>query len=246
MIRRYSDLAGWFTLLTPPEEYGDEAVEAVRMLREHAARPVRDVLELGCGAGHLASHLKAHVALTLTDRSPEMLALSRARNPECAHAEADMRTLRLGRTFDAVLVHDAVMYLASEADLRAAIATAAAHLAPGGVALFLPDCVRETFAPDTQHGGSDAPDGRGMRFVEWTWDPDPTDEHFEHAVAYLLREPDGRVWAAHDHERYGLFSTDRWLGMMRDAGLAPRAERDPWRAVVLVGTRAPRPAGRGA
>ena len=40
-----------------------------------------------------------------------MLELSRTLNPDCEHLEGDMRTLRLGRTFDAVLIHDAVMYM---------------------------------------------------------------------------------------------------------------------------------------
>jgi hypothetical protein len=40
-----------------------------------------------------------------------MLALSMTVNPECEHIEGDMRTLRLGHTFDAVFLHDAVMSL---------------------------------------------------------------------------------------------------------------------------------------
>src|SRR3972149_1508073 len=59
------------------------------------------VLELGSGGGNNASHMKAHFKLTLVDRSPAMLAVSRALNPECEHLEGDMRTLRLGRGFDA-------------------------------------------------------------------------------------------------------------------------------------------------
>ena len=46
-----------------------------------------------------------------------------------------MRTLRLGRTLDAVLVHDAVTYLTTDEDLRAAMETAFAHLRPGGAAV---------------------------------------------------------------------------------------------------------------
>ena len=66
-----------------------------------------------------------------------------------------MRTVRLGRTFDCVFVHDAVCYMTTEHDLRAAIATAAAHCRPGGVVLMAPDYVRETFRPGTDHGGHD-------------------------------------------------------------------------------------------
>ena len=48
-----------------------------------------------------------------------MLALSATLNPECEHLEGDMRTLRLGRTFDVVFIHDAISYLTTEDDLRA-------------------------------------------------------------------------------------------------------------------------------
>ena len=79
----------------------------------------RTLLELGSGGGNNASHPKASYACTLTDRSPEMLELSRSLTPECEHVHGDMRTLRLGRSFDAVFVHDALMYLTSEDDLAA-------------------------------------------------------------------------------------------------------------------------------
>ena len=81
---------------------------------EKADGPVSTVLELGSGGGNNASHLKRHFTLTLVDRSPEMLELSRGLNPELEHVEGDMRTMRLDRTFDAVFVHDALAYILTE------------------------------------------------------------------------------------------------------------------------------------
>src|SRR5918993_593735 len=72
------------------------------------------------------------------------------------------------------MVQDAVLYLTSEDDLRLAMATAFVHCRPGGVALFAPDFVRETFAPATTHGGHDG-DGRALRYLAWIHDPDPAD-----------------------------------------------------------------------
>lgn len=48
--------------------------------------------------------------MTLVDLSPEMLTTSCALNPECEHLPGDMRTVRLGRLFDAVFIHDAIIY----------------------------------------------------------------------------------------------------------------------------------------
>jgi SAM-dependent methyltransferase len=157
------ELAPWFHLLTPPSDYVDDAAFVLGTLHEHIVGSLQTALELGCGGGNTASHLKAELKLTLTDVSPAMLAVSASINPECEHIVGDMRTLRLRRTFDAVLIHDAICYMTTEADLRAAIATAAEHLRPGGVAVFEPDHVREQFEVGTDHGGEDGlplPDGR--------------------------------------------------------------------------------------
>lgn len=122
--RLYGELASWFHLLTAPEEYAEEAELYRRLITEGSDRTPETVLELGSGGGNNASHMKAHFKLTLVDRSPEMLDVSRALNPECEHVVGDMRTIRLGRVFDAVFVHDALAYVSTEPDLRAVIETA--------------------------------------------------------------------------------------------------------------------------
>ena len=165
---------------------------SARHLRS-ASIPVRDVLELGSGGGNNAMHLKASFALTLVDLSEAMLAVSRRLNPECSHHRGDMRTVRLGRQFDAVFVHDAVDYMVTEADLRAVMDTAFVHCRPGGLALFVPDDTRESFVPGTDHGGHDGPDRRAARYLEWTWDPDPADTTVTTEYAFLLRDADGSV-----------------------------------------------------
>lgn len=222
-MRLYDDLAGWFHLLTAPAEYAEEAARYRELLAEACEGPARTLLELGCGGGNNASHLKRWFACTLTDRSPRMLAQSRAINPECEHAEGDMRTLRLGRAFDLAFVHDAVVYLTALDDVRAAAATAFAHLRPGGAALFVPDYTRETFAPGTSHGGHDGPDGRSLRYLEWVRDADPDDSRYEVDMAYLLRTPGGAVESAHDHCEEGLFTEAEWLEALGGAGFAVSA-----------------------
>jgi trans-aconitate methyltransferase len=214
----YRELASWFHVLTPPEEYADEAASALRLLRDAADGPVATLLELGSGGGNMASHLKGDVIVTLTDLSPDMLAVSRSINPELEHIQGDMRTLRLDRVFDAVLAHDAICYMTTEADLKAAMTTAFVHLRPGGAALFEPDYVRETLKPVTDHGGEDAPDGRALRYLEWVTDPDQDDDTYDVDYAILRRHPDGRVEVDHDHHVEGLFGRQQWLDWLRDVG----------------------------
>jgi trans-aconitate methyltransferase len=217
----YADLAAWWPLLSPPADYAEEAALYQAALVAEASRPLRTLLELGSGGGNNAFHLKKRFTMTLVEPSPGMLAVSRRLNPDCEHVAGDMRTIRLGRRFDAVFVHDAVMYMTNEVDLCAAMDTAFAHAEPGGVALFAPDHVRETFAPSTSHGGEDAPDGRGLRYLEWSWDPDPSDSTCVTEYAYLLRESNGAVRAVHDRHVEGLFARADWLRWLADAGFDP-------------------------
>jgi SAM-dependent methyltransferase len=216
--RLYGELASWFHLLTAPGNYEEEADLYRRLLIEHADGPVETVLELGSGGGNNASHLKEHFALTLVDRSPEMLELSRGLNPELEHVEGDMRSVRLGRTFDAVFVHDALAYVLTEHDLQAVFETALAHCRPGGSAVFVPDYVRETFAPRTSHGGHDSGGGqRGLRYLEWVRaDPsDPT--RYLVDFAYLIREGEA-VRVERDRHVCGVFPKETWLRLLETAG----------------------------
>src|SRR5579885_2050652 len=215
--RLYGDLADWFHLLSAPEEYAEEAAFYWRVLCEASAAPPRTLLELGAGAGCNASHYKRHVQATLVDRSPGMLALSRRINPECEHIVGDMRHLRLGRSFDAVFVHDAICYMTTESDLRRAIETAFMHCRPGGVALFAPDHTRENFVPATDHGGHDG-DGRALRYLQWVSDRDPDDSVYEVDFVYVLREGDGPPRVEHERHIEGLFGRAVWLRLLGDAG----------------------------
>ena len=215
--RLYGDLASWWPLLSHPDDYGDEAEEYAGILRATAVGDVRDVLELGSGGGNSASHLKGWFSMTLVDRSPDMLEVSRGLNPDLEHLEGDMRTVRLGRAFDAVFVHDAIAYMTSEDDLRAVFATAFEHLRPGGAALFVPDSVAETFGETTDHGGHDGED-RALRYLEWTWDPDPSDTTVRMDLTYVFHEPDGRVHSYLDSHLCGLFPTATWIAGIEAVG----------------------------
>jgi SAM-dependent methyltransferase len=217
--RLYGDLADWWPVISPPSEYAEEAALYVEMIQASARRPVREVLELGSGGGNNASHMKHSFAMTLVEPADGMRKISRQLNPECIHLPGDMRRVRLERTFDAVFVHDAVMYMTSEDDLRAALETVGAHLAPGGVALVAPDATAETFSESTEHGGGEDEGGRRARYLEWTLPPDPDEATYTVHYVFLLREPDGSMHVAHDVHREGLFPRATWLRLFRDVGL---------------------------
>ncbi len=218
-MRLYSELAPWFHLLTHPSDYEGEADHIVRIIDTTVEGGRAEMLlELGSGGGNNASHLKQRFSCTLTDISPEMLEVSRTLNPECEHLQGDMRTLRLGSVFDAVLVHDAIAYITTEEDLRAVIETVAVHLRPGGVAVLVPDTTRERFVPATQHGGHDGA-GRSLRYLEWDHDPDPDDTTYDVELVVVLREDGRETRVEHDHHTCGIFPEAVWHDLIAAAGL---------------------------
>lgn len=218
-MKLYDELSDWWPLMSAPSDYEEEAGIYADAIALNARRDVHHVLELGSGGGNNASHMKERFDMTLCDLSPGMLAVSKGLNPELDHHEGDMRTVRLGRLFDAVLIHDAIMYMTTQDDLGAAITTAAVHLEPGGIALFVPDDTSENYEVETSHGGHDG-DGRSMRYLQWTT---PVDGNIAHTTfVYVMREGTSERIDSERHT-WGLFPRATWLGLIASAGLEPLA-----------------------
>jgi SAM-dependent methyltransferase len=245
--RLYHELAGWWPVISPVAEYDDDAA-VIGAIFAAAAQPVRTVLDLGCGGGHVALHLKEGRSMTLVDLSARMLEVSRQLNPDCAHVEGDMRTIRLGRQFDAVLVHDAIDYVTTKDDLSRVIGTTFAHCRPGGLAVFAPDHTAETFRAGTGGGGGHDGTGRQASFRERTRDPVPGDDWILAEYEFTLLDADGTVQVVPEAHRLGSFRRDTWLTLLRAAGFAAEARSGTQAGngagsakVIFIGRRDPGP-----
>ena len=208
--RLYRDLAEWWPLLSAPAEYEEEAAEYARLILG-AVPDAREVLELGSGGGNNASHMKASFELTLVDLSPAMLEVSRRLNPECEHVEGDMRSVRLGRTFDAVFVHDAIAYMTTEEDLRAGVRDRVRAL-PAGRRRAVRARRRDR---DVRAGDRPRRPRRRrprLRYLEWTWDPDPDDTTCRMDLTYVLHEPDGSCTSSSTSTSAGCSGAPRGSG----------------------------------
>jgi trans-aconitate methyltransferase len=204
------------------------------LLSEITSHQPATLLELGSGGGNNALHMKAAFSsVTLVDLSPPMLEVSRQLNPDCEHLQSDMRTVRLERTFDVVFVHDAIDYMTTLDELRQAIETVYVHCKPGGMVLFVPDNVRETFQPSTDHGGEDG-EGRSVRYLEWCYDPDENDTTSITNYVFLLREGKQPVKVEHDQHIVGLFPRDEWLSQLYSAGFRANFVMDSFDRHVFV------------
>ncbi len=224
----YDELAPWYHLLDPVADHEPEARRFLEYLGGAIRGRRETLLELGAGAGNTASFLTGAYRCTLSEPSAAMRAISEVQNPDAEHLGGDMRSVRLGRSFDAVLIHDAIVYMRSRDELRAAMETAFAHVRPGGAAILVPDAFRGELREYTElHEGDDAE--RSLRALEWCWDPDPEDELCTVDWSFLARRGADMV-SIHDRHVEGLFAKRTWLELARDVGfevtLAPRPLED--------------------
>ncbi len=217
--RLYTDLSQWFALLTPPEDYVEEAGHLRRAIRNKLGPGRHKLLDLGVGGGHHLSHLVGEFEATGVDLSPDMLARCREVIPDIPLHTGDMRSVRLGEVFDVVQIHDAVTYLLSEDDIRATLETARAHLRPGGVLVMAPDDFRETYRDgqidDTQRR---FPGGEFTCFM-YDFDPDPDDTTADTLFFYVIRRG-AEIEVHQEQHTFGLFSQATWLELMRETGFA--------------------------
>lgn len=217
--RLYTSLAHLWPRLAARDSHAREAQHLQELFDEARGARVTSILEMGCGGGLIASHFEADREVILTDLSAEMIRLAQGHNPTRECMVGDMRTLRLNRTVDAVLLHDAVMYLTTESDLASTVETAAALLEPDGVLLILPDVVKEQFVERSTGGGTVG--STGVQLLEWHWDPDPTDTTHRLDLALMYRDDSGGLHSMTETHTIGLFPSSTFVNCIRKAGLHP-------------------------
>ncbi|MBC7962588.1 MAG: class I SAM-dependent methyltransferase [Steroidobacteraceae bacterium] len=138
----FNEYARYYDLLYRDKDYAGETDYINSLIRSHCPA-ARTVLNLGCGSGrHDRCLVEMGYVVTGVDLSDEMLAaarLSAGANRALEYQHGDVRSIRLGKTFDVVVSLFHVMsYQQTNEDLKAAFASAGRHLKPGGVFIF--DC----------------------------------------------------------------------------------------------------------
>ncbi len=220
--RLYDDLAYLWPTISPPEHYADEAPHWRNQLLSRLAPGARRVLDIGSGGGHHLSHLTDLFEVTAVDLSERMLANSRRLNPNIAHAIGDMRSVRLNRVFDAVLIHDAIAYMTTEDDLSAAFTTARAHLEPGGVFITAPDHYADTFRSPYISHETNRRDDTEVTLIEYSSQSLSEPSLLETVFMFVVTEG-GERRIELDRHTTGLFPRDTWRSLIEGAGF--RVER---------------------
>jgi SAM-dependent methyltransferase len=140
-----TDYASAYDALYKDKDYPAEAAFALRKLAPLGAPERLHLLDLGCGTGlHALEFAKRGAHVFGVDLSADMLVRARGHAVAAGNLErriqfdtGDIRSMRVGKTFDAVVsLFHVLCYMTTDADLDAALATARAHVRPGGLFLF--------------------------------------------------------------------------------------------------------------
>jgi SAM-dependent methyltransferase len=205
----YYDIAFTWDLTTEIEFFG-------RVFARHVPFPVKRILEPACGTGRFLVALPRHgYDVTGYDASPAMLAFARERiaavgDPTAARAvEADMRTARFDREFDAAVNSiNSIGYLLSDADIVAHLRNTGASLRRGGVYIVHLSCAWDG-EPDRDRNVWEAErDGVRVR-TTWRIERDDHESKLSHQLCTMEIDDRGRRSAFIDrHEVRLWFSED--------------------------------------
>jgi SAM-dependent methyltransferase len=218
------------------KNYAAEAQDLHEVVQ--ARRPgARSLLDVACGTGAHLRHLRQWYEVAGIDADAGMLAQARRQLPGVSLVEADMRSFQLGRTFDAVVcLFSSIGYMASTADLQAAVASMASHLAPGGVLVvdgwIRPDAWLDAIPPQLLTGADDSFTVARIGVSRRTGNKTTLEMH--HLIA-----SDGTVDYVVDEHQLTLFEPGDYTGALVQAGLqvevtgGPMPGRDRY-----IGTRA--------
>ena len=177
----------------------------------------RTLLDVACGTGKHLEHLQAGFECAGLELDEAMLAIARTRCPTLPLVQGDMVDFDLGRQFDAVVcLFSSIGYMQTEERLRRAVASMAAHVAPGGTLLVEP-----WLRPDTFTDGhlstlaAESADLKVVRMARATREGGCS--HF--VFHYLVGSAAGVEHLVETHVM-GLFTWDQYRGAFEAAGLA--------------------------
>lgn len=135
-LKLYSELAEIYDQLYIKTFNYDQDAELVdSILKKHQ---IKELLELGCGSGHLAKLLfEKGYRITGVDLYEEMLQIARKRLPEVEFIQQDIRDLKFEKRFDAIIAMGRMFtYMTTNEDVEKSIHSIASCLNPNGIFLF--------------------------------------------------------------------------------------------------------------
>ena len=216
----FHQLARFYDDLLAGKDYAAESARLEAIARRYGRCGGKTWLDVACGTGRHLEHLRLHHDVVGVDASAPMLRLARRRLPGVPLVRGDMRSFRLGRTFDVVsCLFSAVAHLATEQDLERTFANFERHLAPGGLAIVEPWIDPAQFRPGFIH--LLAHEGPGRTVVRL----DHAARRGNRSVLrchYLVAEADSGIQHWQETDLGLLVPRPRLEAILRRTGLLPR------------------------
>jgi SAM-dependent methyltransferase len=138
----FGGYASYYDIFYAQKDYALECQFVLDLLKSLSAQEIHSILDLGCGTGgHVLPLARRGYEMTGVDLSGAMIEQARSKSAEANLAAdfhlGDIRSVDLGRTFDAVISMFAVMgYQISNGDFFSAMRVARKHLESGGLFVF--------------------------------------------------------------------------------------------------------------
>jgi len=201
------------------KDYHAETAELDRLIKESCPH-ARTLLDVACGTGAHLAELRQWYEVEGADLSPAMLSVARERLPGVPLHQADMRTLDLGRSFDAVIcLFSSIGYVSDPAEMRSAVGHLAAHVAPGGVLILdgwvRPDEWHDRFRPEPDIAQDDETLVVRLAFTRREGNVTNLDMH------HLVQTAEGIDYFVENH-RLALTPTEDYVSAVEGAGLGAR------------------------
>jgi SAM-dependent methyltransferase len=201
------------------KDYHAETAELDRLVKE-ACPTASTLLDVACGTGAHLAELRQRYEVEGADLSPAMLAVARGRLPGVLLHQADMRTLDLGRRFDAVIcLFSSIGYVTDPSEMRSTVARLAAHVAPRGVLILdgwvRPDEWRDSFRPEPDMARDE--EMLVVRLAHSSREGNVTAMDMHHLV-----QTAERIDYFVEHHRLALTATADYVSAVEGAGLAAR------------------------
>lgn len=198
-------------------------MEWTAIVQEHFQDdPTLEILDLGTGGGHHLFHL-FHQCPNLrsglaVDLSEEMLSRVDSILPQVETRQGDMTSLKFGRSFPLICVHDSFCYLAAEKQIQDLFSNIKEHLTHDGLAFVKLDAVKDSFAGPYRYLTSFEDEDYQLTLTHYEWDPNNRDTWIE--VVYLFLEQRGsELVTREERHRLGLFHQSDLLKMARSVDL---------------------------
>jgi len=219
----FEETARYYDRIYAFKDYAAEASKVRAIVEEELGTGGRRLLDVACGTGLHVERLKAHFDAEGLDLSPELLEVSRERNPEVTHYLADMRTFELDARFDVVTcLFSSIGYMTTVDDLRRAVERMAAHLVLGGLLIVEPWLTPDVWRPNTVHGlFVDEPELKIARVNTSLTEGRVSVFDLHH----LIGTPQGTEHVVEHHE-LGLYTVDEMTEAFASAGLDVRYDSE--------------------